>query len=86
VAGTPNLHRLGFDTASAPILQTASAPLAQAILLGGDTVSELPFAGLKSMGGGSALHFLRHGDLPVLEALRKARLGIRSRPQTLAAN
>jgi phosphoglycerate kinase len=74
VAGTPNLHAEGFRAASEPILRTLSSPSVRGLLLGGDTVAELPFAGPKSTGGGSALYFLHCGDLPVLQALRRQRL------------
>ena len=40
-------------------------------MLGGDTVSDLPFKGLKSSGGGSSLFFLSNKVLPVLENLYK---------------
>ncbi|MEW1724331.1 phosphoglycerate kinase [Streptomyces sp. NPDC093109] len=70
VAGTPSLHTAGFSTASRLALDLARAPAADAILVGGDTVAELPFHGPTSTGGGSALHYLHHADLPVLQALR----------------
>lgn len=70
VAGTPSVHTSGFSTASGLAADLAGAPTVDGILVGGDTVAELPFGGPTSTGGGSALHYLRHADLPVLEALR----------------
>ena len=71
LAGTPSLYLRGFQHASRQLLNWASAPGVEAILLGGDTVSELPFDGPTSTGGGSALCYLGEGDLPVLRALRE---------------
>ncbi|MFE5219363.1 MULTISPECIES: phosphoglycerate kinase [unclassified Streptomyces] len=71
MAGTPSLHLQGFRHASTQLLGWASAPGVKAILLGGDTVSELPFDGPTSTGGGSALCYLGEADLPVLRALRE---------------
>ncbi|MFJ9378896.1 phosphoglycerate kinase [Streptomyces sp. NPDC101455] len=71
LAGTPTLYSEGFRHASAQLLDWASAPRIEAILLGGDTVSELPFDGPTSTGGGSALYYLGNADLPVLRALRE---------------
>ncbi|MEV0781317.1 phosphoglycerate kinase [Streptomyces sp. NPDC050428] len=71
MAGTPTLYLQGFGHASTQLLDWASAPRVEAILLGGDTVSELPFDGPTSTGGGSALCYLGGADLPVLRALRE---------------
>ncbi|MFJ4617373.1 phosphoglycerate kinase [Streptomyces sp. NPDC088812] len=71
MAGTPSLYLRGFRHASAQLLNWASAPRIKAILLGGDTVSELPFDGPTSTGGGSALYYLGEADLPILRALRE---------------
>lgn len=71
MAGTPSLYLQGFGHASTQLLEWASAPRVKAILLGGDTVSELPFDGPTSTGGGSALCYLGEVDLPVLRALRE---------------
>ncbi|KOX33015.1 MULTISPECIES: phosphoglycerate kinase [unclassified Streptomyces] len=71
VAGTPSLHTAGYSVASHLAVAVAGAPSLSGILLGGDTVNELPFRGLTSTGGGSALHYLHHADLPVLQALRE---------------
>lgn len=70
IAGTPNLHSYGFRDASDPFLNVICHPGIEAILLGGDTVSELRFNGPTSTGGGSALQYLKDADLPVLHALR----------------
>jgi phosphoglycerate kinase len=69
VAGTPNLHSQGFIAASRPVLDLIRAPRMQSILLGGDTVAELPWGGVTSTGGGSALYYLKDADLPILRAL-----------------
>ncbi len=69
VAGTPSRYREGFHTACEPILAAARALGDRAILLGGDTVAELPFDGNTSVGGGSALQYICDGDLPILGAL-----------------
>lgn len=71
MAGTPSLHMAGFRRASSRLLAFAASPAVDALLLGGDTVAELPFAGPTSTGGGSALCFLADSDLPVLRALRR---------------
>src|SRR5262249_11788622 len=78
IAGTPALYTQGFGAACEPLLAAARALDGQAILLGGDTTAELPFDGNKSAGGGSALHYLCHGDLPILTALaqRPCRAGV----------
>ncbi|HWU10179.1 MAG TPA: phosphoglycerate kinase [Streptomyces sp.] len=71
IAGTPNLHALGHTHATSPLLAWAESPAVHAMLLGGDTVAELPFSGPTSTGGGSALCYLEQADLAVLEALRR---------------
>ncbi|MFE3946728.1 phosphoglycerate kinase [Streptomyces sp. NPDC059118] len=71
LAGTPSLYLKGFRHASTHLLDWASARGVEAILLGGDTVSELPFDGPTSTGGGSALCYVGEADLPVLRALRE---------------
>ena len=69
IAGTPALYPQGFGAACEPLLAAARALDDRAILLGGDTTADLPFDGNKSVGGGSALAYLCHGDLPILRAL-----------------
>ncbi|HEV7598959.1 MAG TPA: phosphoglycerate kinase [Bradyrhizobium sp.] len=69
IAGTPARYREGFHTACEPILTAARALGNRAILLGGDTMADLPFDGNKSVGGGSALQYICDGDLPILAAL-----------------
>jgi phosphoglycerate kinase len=69
VAGPPSasLHRFGEANL---LLMAAARELPHgAIFLGGDTACELPFAGNRSTGGGSALHYLVHGRLPIQYAL-----------------
>lgn len=72
IAGTPSLHARGFGEATEPFLRIIASDAVRAILLGGDTVAECDYAGETSAGGGSALHYLLHGDLPVLSALRRS--------------
>lgn len=70
VAGTPCLHTASYTTASRLATSLAGEPAVESILLGGDTVAELPNAGTTtSTGGGSALHLVAHGTLPVFDAL-----------------
>jgi len=85
VAGTPSLYTQGFGSSCVPLLEAASQAGVTSVLMGGDTVSELPFAGVTSTGGGAALHFLRYQDLPVLEALRQAHSPLADRAPSVDA-
>ncbi|MCG7206615.1 phosphoglycerate kinase [Streptomyces arenae] len=67
LAGTPSRHLDGYTHASEAILRALPA---DALLLGGDTTTELPWRGPASTGGGSALQFLVEGTTSVLDALR----------------
>lgn len=69
VAGTPCLHSEGHTRASTALLSALAAPHVRALLLGGDTTTELPWSGPTSTGGGSALSLLAHGSTVVLDAL-----------------
>ncbi len=69
LAGPPGLYAAGFRRATAPLLEAMAAPGVEALLLGGDSVAELPWDGPVSAGGGSALVHLSGGELPVLAAL-----------------
>jgi phosphoglycerate kinase len=71
LAGTPALYTSGFRDATGAILDAVAAPGVDGMLLGGDTVAELPWHGPTSTGGGSALHFLAHGTLPVIRVLKE---------------
>jgi phosphoglycerate kinase len=71
LAGTPTLYGAGFRGASDVLLGALGAAGVQTLLLGGDTAAELPWNGTLSTGGGSALQFLAHGSLPVLDALAR---------------
>ncbi|MDT8910061.1 phosphoglycerate kinase [Amycolatopsis sp. PS_44_ISF1] len=73
VAGTPSRYTDGFTTAVTPLLAAFADPGVDALLLGGDTVAELPWAGPSSTGGGSALHYLADGTCAVFDALRRTR-------------
>ncbi|MEZ5077272.1 MAG: phosphoglycerate kinase [Solirubrobacterales bacterium] len=69
VAGPPALCGHGYSLAVRPLLRAASAPAVESLLVGGDTAAELPWSGPASAGGGSALHYLIHGECPVVEVL-----------------
>lgn len=71
VAGTPTIYKAGFKTAVNQVMQYVERAGERAILLGGDTVSEIPFAGTTSTGGGSALEYLCSSTFAVYEALRE---------------
>jgi phosphoglycerate kinase len=70
IAGTPCLYTDGFRHSADELLSAFSKPGVSALLLGGDTVAELPWQGTVSTGGGSALHYLAHGTCPILDAVR----------------
>lgn len=70
IAGTPCRYTGGVRDSADLLLAAFSAPRVAALLLGGDTVAELPWHGPISTGGGAALHYLAHGTCPVLEAVR----------------
>lgn len=70
VAGTPCRYAEGFRDSADELMAAFSGPGVDALLMGGDTVAELPWDGLVSTGGGAALHFLAHGTCPVLDAVR----------------
>jgi phosphoglycerate kinase len=70
LAGTPGCYLQGHRFACRALLSYLSRPAVQALLLGGDTVAELPWQGAFSTGGGSALQFLAEGTCSVLDALR----------------
>ena len=72
LAGPPGRYREGFRESSDMLLRALAAPGVQSLLLGGDTVGELPWSGPSSTGGGSALTLLATGSCAVVEALRKA--------------
>jgi phosphoglycerate kinase len=69
IAGTPCRYADGFRLSADAILRAFAAPSVQALLLGGETVAELPWHGPVSSGGGAALHYLAHGALPIMDAL-----------------
>ncbi|MFI9645602.1 phosphoglycerate kinase [Streptomyces sp. NPDC052040] len=70
MAGTPCRWTDGFGAAARPLLDAFAAPAVRALLLGGDTVAELPWDGPVSGGGGSALQYLADGTCAVFDALR----------------
>ncbi|MGI5450904.1 phosphoglycerate kinase [Streptomyces sp. CA-243310] len=73
VAGTPGRHSEGNHRAAAAVLGAREPGEPHTLLLGGDTVTELPWTGPRSTGGGSALHYLADGTCAVIEALEDNR-------------
>ena len=69
LAGTPSIIKKNFKEPSVSILRYINKNKKNSLMLGGDTVSDLPFKGLKSSGGGSSLFYLSNKVLPVLESL-----------------
>ncbi|WP_422646846.1 phosphoglycerate kinase [Actinoalloteichus caeruleus] len=70
VAGPPSAYRAGHRRASDQVLTRLAGARDDVVLLGGDTVAELPWSGPTSTGGGSALRYLAEGGCAVLDALR----------------
>jgi phosphoglycerate kinase len=68
VAGPPGQRQYGNQHAARTVLR-ARAGTRSTLLLGGDTVADLPWDGPRSTGGGSALQYLAHGRSTVVEAL-----------------
>ncbi|WP_406727087.1 phosphoglycerate kinase [Streptomyces sp. GD-15H] len=76
LAGTPSRYLDGQVRSSDAVLSALSRSSGRTLLLGGDTVAELPWAGPVSTGGGSALELLATGTCAVLDALHdNARAG-----------
>ena len=73
MAGTPGRHAEGNHRAAAAVLGAREPGEPHTLLLGGDTVAELPWTGPRSTGGGSALHYLADGTCAVIEALEDNR-------------
>ncbi|MEU1312704.1 phosphoglycerate kinase [Streptomyces cinnamoneus] len=73
VAGTPGRHTEGNHRAAAAVLGARAPGDPATLLLGGDTVAELPWTGPRSTGGGSALHYLADGTCAVILALESNR-------------
>lgn len=71
LAGTPSMVSNNFNEPSFEILRYIKKNRSKSLLLGGDTISDLPYDGMKSSGGGSALHYLSNKDLPIIEGLYK---------------
>ncbi|WP_051835429.1 phosphoglycerate kinase [Streptomyces sp. NRRL S-481] len=70
LAGTPSRYLDGQVRSANAVLSALSRTPGPALLLGGDTVAELPWRGAVSTGGGSALQLLATGTCAVLDALR----------------
>ena len=71
LAGTPTFYSKGFKNATNKCLLYLNNPQVKSIILGGDSTREIPFKGIKSIGGGSALEFLYKGTTTVYEALKR---------------
>ncbi|MDL9947221.1 phosphoglycerate kinase [Gordonia sp. ABSL11-1] len=69
VAGPPAYTAAGHTTATSAIAEVLPT---HALLLGGDTVLELPWEGATSTGGGSALQLITEGTNTVLDPLRRS--------------
>lgn len=72
LAGTPSCYLDGYTGAADELLDGLAASAIDALLVGGDTVAELPWLGATSTGGGAALEYLATGRLAVLDALAAA--------------
>ncbi len=70
VAGTPGISAKGFTTSTNQIIPYLEHPNTQSVVLGGDSINDIPFSGTKSTGGGTALEFLCTGTTTVFEALK----------------
>jgi phosphoglycerate kinase len=74
VAGTPSAAHEGHRHAARAVERCCGDPRATALLLGGDTVHDLPAAvARRSSGGGSALALIATGSAAALDALRTRR-------------
>ncbi|MDR7301240.1 phosphoglycerate kinase [Haloactinomyces albus] len=81
LAGTPTRYLDGHREASDAILASLEPVAGTTLLLGGDTVAELPWSGPVATGGGSALELLATGTCAVLDALRNnTRLAVSNLP------
>ncbi|WP_217254049.1 phosphoglycerate kinase [Streptomyces sp. AC602_WCS936] len=79
LAGTPCRYLDGHRRAADALL-AALPDGGRSLLLGGDTVAELPWSGPTSTGGGSALELLATGTCAVFEALRAQAMGAAAGP------
>ncbi|RDI55585.1 phosphoglycerate kinase [Nocardia mexicana] len=71
VAGTPSRYRDGHGRAAAVILRALGGSRWHTVLMGGDTVADLPWGGAKCTGGGSALEYLVTGTCAVIRAFER---------------
>jgi len=71
LAGTPTLFADGFTEGTSPLIQAMSDGSVKSIILGGDSVAEIPFTGTTSSGGGAALEFLCRGTTETVEYLKR---------------
>ncbi|WP_406003013.1 phosphoglycerate kinase [Streptomyces sp. NBC_00829] len=72
VAGPPGMPTPAGTDSWRALGRYFSAPRVRTLLLGGDTVAELPYEGPASTGGGAALYQLAHGTVPVLDELARS--------------
>lgn len=67
----------GYEEATVALAKLVAASDAYSVVGGGDTVASIESLGLSadfgflSTGGGAMLHFLEHGTMPAIEALKK---------------
>lgn len=79
MAGTPGIYKdkrrnVLFKCATETVLDFMNNKNVSSALVGGDTVGEIEFKGVRSTGGGSALAFIAYGTTAVFEALRKNKI------------
>lgn len=71
LAGTPSLMKFKAYSPTNEILKYLRSNKKNSLLLGGDTVSDLKYNGIKSSGGGSALYYLSNKMLPIIHIIYK---------------
>jgi len=71
VAGTPSLTKYKVYSPTREILKYLKKNKKHSLLLGGDTVSDIKYDGVKSSGGGSALYYLTNKMLPIIQSIYK---------------
>ena len=71
LAGTPSLMKFKAYSPTNEILKYLRSNKKNSLLLGGDTVSDLKYNGIKSSGGGSALYYLSNKMLPIIHTIYK---------------
>ena len=72
LAGTPGRVTEGFRAGTEEVVRILDTGGENAIVVGGDSVTDTRFRGVKSGGGGAALEFVATGESVVAAALRKS--------------